>query len=174
MIDTFCLYYEGTFSNKYQAMSHPSKYAMVRIIHVKVPGTDNMFYGEQAYNYSLRRPYRQFVVQAFEEEGQLVVKNFNFDKKSHMGFLNLEDIPKGLTYKEDCDTILKYENEIFTGSLSGCKCFVEWQGKTTYCKNQVQLGKDFYNVVDRGYLVDTNEHVWGSKYGQFEFKKVPF
>ena len=58
MIEKFNDWFEGTWENKVQAFSQPSKFAMVRLIHKKVPGTDYMYYGEQAYNFSLSRPYR--------------------------------------------------------------------------------------------------------------------
>ena len=73
MIDLFCDWFEGTWENKVQAFSQPSKFAMVRLIHTKVPGTDYMYYGEQAYNFSLSRPYRQFIVEAFEERRRTTV-----------------------------------------------------------------------------------------------------
>ena len=48
---------EGTFANKLQAQSHPTRYAHIRVSHRKI--SDNRFYGEQAYNYQLNMPYRQ-------------------------------------------------------------------------------------------------------------------
>ena len=42
----------------------------------------------------------------------------------------------------------------------------------TYLQTDVVLGKDYYNVVDRGFKVGTAEQIWGSKHGSFEFKKI--
>lgn len=173
MIETFCSFFEGTFSNKYQAMSDPSRYAMVRLIHKKVPNTESMFYGEQAYNYSLRKPYRQFVVEAVEKGNIVRVKNYDFDKTLFMGFQNLDNLRDCLTYKPDCDTILEFQGNEFKGSIQGCNCYVEWQNQTTYVKNEICLGRDYYNVVDRGFLLGTDRQVWGSKYGIFKFKRMP-
>ena len=33
MIDEFCEYFEGTFENKMQAMSNPTKFAMIELLH---------------------------------------------------------------------------------------------------------------------------------------------
>jgi len=173
MIEKFCDWFEGTWDNKIQAFSYPSKYAMVRLIHKKVPGTKSMFYGEQAYNYSLDAPYRQFLVEATLDGEAIRVKNYDFDKSAYLGFKNLEIISKNLTIKENCDTILKFDGNSFVGSIEGCSCYVEWQDQVTYVKNEIFLTKNEYHVVDRGYLLDKDEQVWGGKYGPFKFNKVP-
>ena len=41
----------GTFANKRQAQSHPTRYAHIRVSHRLIGG--NRIYGEQAYNLSL-------------------------------------------------------------------------------------------------------------------------
>ena len=177
MIDLFCDWFEGTWENKVQAFSQPSKFAMVRLIHTKVPGTDYMYYGEQAYNFSLSRPYRQFIVEAFEENGRIILKNYDFDKVKYQCLANLDQIKydEGLTYKENCDMIVVYdpnENQ-FVGSLDGCKCLVPYKGKETFVQNEAILKEDSYRVVDKGYLVGTTTQVWGGRYGHFEFQKTP-
>lgn len=173
MIETFCDWFEGTWENKIQAFSFPSKYAMVRLIHKKVPGTKSMFYGEQAYNYALHAPYRQFLVEATIDNDVIRVKNYDFDKKSFLGFKNLESIQKDLTHKTECDTILKFDGKAFQGSIQGCRCHVEWKNQITYVKNEVFLSKTEYHVVDKGYLLGTDTQVWGGKYGPFKFQKLP-
>ena len=55
----------GTFANKRQAQSHPTRYAHIRVSH-RLLG-ENRIYGEQAYNYLLNRPYRQFVIDVVED-----------------------------------------------------------------------------------------------------------
>ena len=173
MIEIFNDWFEGTWENKVQAFSYPSKYAMVRLIHKKVPGTESMFYGEQAYNYALDAPYRQFVIEATLDGEAIRVKNYDFEKKSFLGFNNLESIKEGLTHKGNCDTLLKFDGKAFRGSIEGCCCYVDWQDQVTYVKNEVFLSKDQYHVVDRGYLLDTENQVWGGKYGPFKFQKLP-
>ena len=68
----------GTFANKRQAQSHPTRYAHIRVSHRLIG--ENRIYGEQAYNYLLNRPYRQFVIEdvrveaRFHDEGLLSAK----------------------------------------------------------------------------------------------------
>lgn len=33
------------------------------------------------------------------------------------------------------------------------------------------LSNDHYHVIDKGYDLDTNEQIWGSYHGYFEFDK---
>jgi len=173
MINTFLEWFEGTWENKIQAFSRPSYFAMIRVVHMKVPGTDNMFYGEQAYNYSLQSPYRQFVLKIEEVDNKIVIKNYNFNASEYKGFINLETIPKKLTYKQNCDTLLTFNGTEFSGGIEGCECYVKWSDQNTYFKNVVILGKDYYNVMDQGFHVETNLQIWGSQHGLFEFKKMP-
>ena len=62
---------EGTFANKTQAQSHPTRYAHIRVKHKKI--SDNRIYGEQAYNYLKNRPYRQFVIEVVEDDENTIV-----------------------------------------------------------------------------------------------------
>ncbi len=73
-MNQFLELFEGSFSNKRQAQSHPTRYAHVRVQHRKI--SDYRFYGEQAYNYLLNRPYRQFVIEVVDEGDYLRLKNY--------------------------------------------------------------------------------------------------
>ena len=64
----------GTFANKVQAQSHPTRYAHIRVSHRLIG--ENRIYGEQAYNYQLDRPYRQFVIDVVEEGDDYRLKNY--------------------------------------------------------------------------------------------------
>ena len=62
----------------------------------------------------------------------------------------------------------------FNGSIDGCECLVPYKAdQMTYVRNEATLGVDYYNVVDRGFLVGTTEQVWGGRFGEFEFTKMP-
>ena len=64
----------GTFANKRQAQSHPTRYAHIRVSH-RLLG-ENRIYGEQAYNYLLNRPYRQFVIDVVEKGEEYHLRNY--------------------------------------------------------------------------------------------------
>ena len=102
MIDRFYEWFEGKFSNKIQAFSHPSKFAYIVVEHRAV-NNHGLFYGEQAYFNQLNRPYRQFLLQISECHGKIIVRSMEpKDKSRYLGFKNLNLISGSpLTYKED-------------------------------------------------------------------------
>jgi CpeT protein len=173
-MNQFLEYLEGTFSNKYQAQCHPTRYAHITVKHRKIG--DNRFYGEQAYNYLPENPYRQFVIDVEIEKGQFRLKNYEIaDAKRFAQCLDLELITDDiLTYREGCDIIMTQTGpEMFQGGTSTCECWVTWQGVKTYVQNEVTLTKTEYHVVDRGLHAETHEKIWGSDWGAFKFIKLP-
>lgn len=175
MIDQFYEWFEGKFDNKIQAFSYPSKFAYIVVRH-KMVG-EGLFYGEQAYFNTLNRPYRQFVMKVTEEEGKIIIRNYECrDKKKFLSFRNMDLIfaPEELTYKKGCDTIFRWvaSAEQYIGEIEpGCDCTVMWSDKETYLKNSAGLGKDWYHVTDQGFDKETHKQVWGTRNGQFQFKR---
>ena len=173
-MNQFLEYLEGTFSNKYQAQCHPTRYAMITVRHCKIGET--RFYGEQAYNYLPENPYRQFVIDVEIEKGQFRLKNYEIeDPKRFVGGSNLELITdEVLTYRPGCDIIMTQTGpELFTGGTSTCECWVTWNGIKTYVQNEVTLTKNEYHVVDKGLNAETHDKVWGSDWGAFKFVRLP-
>ena len=82
---------EGTFANKTQAQSHPTRYAHIRVKHKKI--SDNRIYGEQAYNYLKNRPYRQFVIEVVEDD-ENTYRLKNYEIKNALRFVDCKDIDK--------------------------------------------------------------------------------
>lgn len=175
-MNQFLELFEGTFANKRQAQSHPTRYAHIRVIHKRI--SDNRFYGEQAYNYMLSRPYRQFVIDVVDEGEQYRLKNYEILTPAiFIGANNLEDITDDiLTYREGCDSIIKQTDEKrFEGKNDTCECWVMRNVNgtkiKTYVANQVVLTEESYEVLDRGLHPDTNKKIWGSDYGAFHFMR---
>ena len=165
---------EGTFANKRQAQGHPTRYAHIRVQHRKI--SDNRIYGEQAYNYLLDRPYRQFVIEVIAEEEQFRLKNYEIkNAKQFARCQNLNQLTDDLlTYREGCDIIMKKVGDnTYKGGTSTCNCWVDWQGTKTYVQNEVLLSETEYQVVDRGLHAETHQKVWGSDYGAFKFVRMP-
>jgi CpeT protein len=164
----------GTFSNKFQAQCHPTRYAHIWVKHRKI--SDNRIYGEQAYNYQLNRPYRQFVIEVVAEKGQFRLKNYEIENASKFtGCQNLEEITDDiLTYREGCDIIMRQTgHDMYGGGTSTCECWVYRQGIKTYVQNEVKLSQTDYEVLDRGMHSETHQKIWGSDYGAFQFKRMP-
>jgi len=171
-MNTFLELFEGTFANRRQAQSHPTRYAHIRVVHRRVK--DNRFYGEQAYNYLLNRPYRQFVIDVIDEGEFIRLKNYEIVNPSlYVGCQNLENLTDDvLTYREGCDHIMKQTGKYsFEGKNDGCECYVQRGAQKTYVANEVKLSKENYSVLDRGLHVDNHTKVWGSDWGPFNFTR---
>ena len=173
-MNKFLELFEGTFANKRQAQSHPTRYAHIRVMHIKIG--DNRFYGEQAYNYLLNRPYRQFVIDVVDEGEQLRLKNYEIRTPAKfINGKNLDELTDDvLTYREGCDNIIRQTGEkTFEGKNDTCECWVMRKNIKTYVANQVKLTEDTYTVLDRGLHAETHEKIWGSDWGAFKFKRMP-
>ena len=174
MINEFFRLLEGKFENKIQAFSNPAKYAYIRVTHVNLGG--GLIYGEQAYNYQLHKPYRQFVLKPVEKDNQIRVYNYELiDKENYTGFKRLDEIDQSvLKLKPGCDVIVTPKGSSFVGGIQGCDCMVEWNGRQTYLQNEIELTPTHYYVMDRGFCAEHKHQLWGSKYGRFEFVRMPF
>jgi CpeT protein len=172
MIKEFFRMFEGKFENKIQAFSYPSRYAFIRVTHANIG--NGLFYGEQAYNYQLHQPYRQFVLKPVEENNQIRIYNYEIiDKQDYTGFKNLDKIDKGvLKLRNGCDVVLTQVNDTFVGGIAGCECMVNWNGRETYLQNEIELTPTHYYVMDRGFCAEHKHQLWGSKYGRFEFVRM--
>jgi CpeT protein len=173
MIEKFKELLVGKFDNKRQAFSFPSKFAFIRITHIDIG--NNLYYGEQAYNHQLHSPYRQFVLEPIQEENQIRIINYELlDKDQFKNCQNLDKIDRSmLKLKSGCDVVVTKDGNSFKGGLTGCDCYVDWMGRDTYLQNQIELTPDFYYVIDKGFCAKDNHQLWGSKYGRFEFARMP-
>ena len=166
----------GTFANKRQAQSHPTRYAHIRVSHRLIGG--NRVYGEQAYNYLLNRPYRQFVIDVVQQVGlapqseEYHLKNYEIINPLQFAECkNLDKISDDiLKYREGCDVIMRKTGpKTFFGGTSTCECWVTWNGTKTYVQNEVKLTDSEYQVTDKGLHAESHTKVWGSDYGAFRF-----
>jgi CpeT protein len=173
MIEEFKALLVGKFENKIQAFKDPSKFAHIRITHVDIG--DGLYYGEQAYNYNLKSPYRQFILEPIQEENQIRILNYEVgDKNQFKNCQNLDKIDRSmLKLKSGCDVVVTHDGSSFKGGLTGCDCHVDWLGRKSYLQNQIELTQDFYYVIDKGFCSIHHHQIWGSKYGRFEFARMP-
>lgn len=160
MIDKFCEYFEGTFENKMQAMSYPTRFAMIELVHI--PYGKYKFRCIQRYHID-KQQYLNTIISVYEQDFKILVKNFK-EKTPETG---------KLTYLEGCDTIFEKIGEEFHGKNRCKECFVTWSRKETYLQTQRILGNGYYNVIDKGYDINTDEQIWGSFHGSFQFVKSP-
>jgi CpeT protein len=173
-MNQFLELFEGSFSNKRQAQSHPTRYAHIRVQHRKI--SDYRFYGEQAYNYLLNRPYRQFVIEVVDEGDYLRLKNYEIkDAIQFAECKNLELLTDDLlTYRPGCDNIIRQTGpKRFEGKNDTCECWVMRGTIKTYVQNEVVLTENEYQVLDRGLHAETHAKIWGSDWGAFNFVRLP-
>ena len=154
MLETFIEYFEGYFNNQTQAFTRPQEFALIELNHKK--SDETTFYVTQKYVYE-SEPYRDTVIKVFELNDKILVKNYKND----------ED----LTYLNGCDTLFDWDGTKFHGLNMCNECFVEKGGKNTYLSTEAFLGNNYYNVVDKGFDPETNEQVWGSYHGMFQFDR---
>ena len=160
MINKFCEYFEGTFENKMQAMSYPIKFAMIEMVHT--PYGKHKFRCIQRY-YVDKQQYRNTIISVYEQDSKILVKNFK-EKNSETG---------ELTYLSGCDIVFELIGDEFHGKNLCKECFVTWAGNQTYLQTESILGNGYYNVIDKGYDIETDKHIWGSFNGSFQFVKSP-
>lgn len=170
MIDIFLRWIDGTYENRDQALTYPTRYKYVKLTHCILP--NKFIYGEQK-NFFADRVYRQFLVEPIHLNNQIIVKNYEIEKERYLGFNNLSDFLKHtFTYKEGCDTVFDFIDNKFIGNIRDCNCFVDWGGEKTYVKNSAILTENSYKVYDKGFSVNTHKKIWGSAYKHYDFKKI--
>jgi CpeT protein len=155
MIEKFCKYFEGYFNNQKQAFSNPSSFALIELEHFQL--SSNKFRIIQKYNID-PTPYRKNIIEIFEENDHLLIKNYKDNEE--------------LTYLSGCDIIMEYKDNKFFGKNTCKDCIVNWQEKSTYLITESILTENLYEVVDRGFDTTTDEQIWGSFFGSFQFNKI--
>lgn len=175
MIEELSKLLEGQFDNRTQALSNPSRFAYIRVTHIALG--NGKFYGEQAYNYKLDKPYRQFVIEPVMNGDRIEILNFEIENKEQfIGGKNLDKIKNHmLSLKKGCSLFVEKDGDAFVGAVEGDQCIVEWGGQRTFLTTSIKLTPTHYYVLDKGYDVnDPRKQIWGTRNGQFQFvRKTP-
>lgn len=155
MIETFKSYFAGYFDNQRQAFQYPREFALICLNHRQIE--DNKFMVTQQYSYE-SSPYREAVIELHEEGNSIISKNYKMFEGE-------------LTYLSGCDNIFEWDGEVFRGKSACNECFVYRDGRDTYLMTECVLSDGHYRVIDRGIDINTQEQVWGSVNGFFEFDR---
>lgn len=152
----FISYFEGYFNNQAQAFYMPREFAMIELTHVKI--STNKFKVTQKYIID-KEPYREAIIEVTQKNGKILLKSYKNSEEP--------------LYLEGCDVEFEYDEEKdeFHGKNTCNECFVEKNGKNTYLATEAFLGNNYYNVIDKGMDLETNEQVWGSYHGVFQFDR---
>ncbi|MEL6469300.1 MAG: chromophore lyase CpcT/CpeT [Cyanobacteria bacterium J06623_4] len=170
------------FSNQAQAIENPPFFAHIQVCMRPLPKNFQSgisLYLEQAYNFQLDKPYRVRVLHFIQRENDVLLENYRVADEAKfygaardlnkLATLTLQDLePMG-----GCDIIVEWTGSSFRGKVEpGKKCMVERKGMQTYLDNEFIVTESHMTSYDRGRDPKTDELVWGSVAGPFEFDKI--
>jgi CpeT protein len=172
----------GDFSNQRQSMENPRDFAHIHVIFRPLPveffGGIGM-YSEQVYDYDRWTPYRQGVHRFGIQDGEIFVENFGLiEPMLYAGSGRERSIlttitPQAIQPRCGCGMVFRREGAQFIGQVEpGKKCLIPKEGKTTYLVSEVAITDTTWVSRDRGFDCDTDELVWGSEFGKFQFEKI--
>ncbi|MBD2188368.1 chromophore lyase CpcT/CpeT [Pseudanabaena mucicola] len=179
----------GDHSNWEQAIDNPPFFAHIRVGIRALPNpisNDGVWlYLEQAYDYELNHPYRTAVLNIIYSHEHGRIEMINYRLKNAETFFGASRDRNRLA-AIDADAIIKLEGctqwvhrddiKTFKGSVEpGKKCCINRKGVDTYLEIAFEVTENTYSSLDRGYDLVTDERVWGSIAGAFQFvKKASF
>ena len=174
----------GEFSNFDQALANSALFAYIKVCMRPMPQDFFDGYGlflEQAYNSALDQPYRLRAFHIKPVDDHLELVHYKPKKEIQEKFFGASrnlDILKTITMADlepmpGCDMVVTWENNSFQGVVQegrGCKVFRN--NKESYLDNRFEITEKNLISIDRGRDPVTDEIVWGSLAGAFEFKKI--
>ncbi len=180
-IATLARWMAADFSNQAQAIENPPFFAHIRVCMRPLPvellaGVSLLV--EQAYDYNLNDPYRLRVLKLIEAEGQIEIENYLV--KDEQEFFGATRDPKRLAVLTrdrleqlpGCNMQVVWTGHSFKGKVQpGKACIVSRRGKTTYLDSEFEIDDTQFTSLDRGLDPDTDERVWGSIAGPFQFER---
>lgn len=181
-IITLTRWMASDFSNKAQAYANPPFFAHIRVcmrpFSSEVQNGTSLFL-EQAYDFMLNQPYRLRVIKLSVVGDRIELENYKVKEQEQFygASRNLEllsTLRDDLIEKMDgCDMDVTWTGNSFLGQIKpGKACIVERKGQVTYLDNSFEITENKLISYDRGRDPDTDELVWGSVAGPFEFYPI--
>lgn len=178
-IATLARWMAADFSNQTQAFDNPPLFAHIRVCMRPLPVdlfSDISFYVEQAYDFMLSQPYRSRVLKLSVVEDHIEIENFavkdeadfygasrNLDRLKQLATDRLEKLP-------GCTFLVDWTGHSFKGRVEpGKGCKVVRKGQETYLDSEFEIDDQQMLSLDRGRNPETDEHIWGSLAGPFQF-----
>ncbi len=178
-IETLARWMAADFSNQQQAFDNPPLFAHIRVCMRPLPTellSGISFFVEQAYDFALNDPYRVRVLKVITQNGRIEIENYTI--RGEEGFYGASrDLGRLYTLKTDqfeklpgCNMLVEWTGSSFKGYVQpGKACIVVRKGKTTYLDSTFEIDGEKFISHDRGRDPETDEHIWGSMAGPFEF-----
>lgn len=181
-IPTLVRWMAGDFSNQAQAFENPPLFAHIRVCMRPLPFEllDGVsLFLEQAYDFMLHNPYRLRVLKFVEINDRIEIEHYTIDPETEFhGAARQPEKLNQLTREHiikmsGCTMITEWTGHSFKGYVEpGKGCKVERNGKSTYLDNTFEIEPQRLISLDRGRDMETDEHVWGSIAGAFEFTQT--
>ncbi|MDX2212544.1 MAG: chromophore lyase CpcT/CpeT [Oculatellaceae cyanobacterium bins.114] len=178
-IGTLARWMAADFSNQAQAFENPPFFAHIRVCMRPLPWDVLSGVGlfvEQAYDYTLNDPYRLRALKLMVQGDRITIENYTVkDEQKFYGASR--DLQRLQTLKSEdleklpgCNMLVEWTGKSFKGHVEpGKACMVVRKGKTTYLDSEFEIDEQHFISHDRGRDPETDEHVWGSVAGPFEF-----
>ncbi|NJO74752.1 MAG: chorismate-binding protein [Leptolyngbyaceae cyanobacterium RM1_406_9] len=170
------------FSNQAQAFENPPFFAHIRVCMRPLPLellSGVSFFVEQSYDYMLNDPYRLRVLKLVVQGDRIEIENYTVhDEQDFYGasrdLKRLQQLSGDRLEKlPGCNMIVDWTGHSFKGHVEpGKACMVMRKGKTTYLDSEFEIDDQRFISLDRGRDPETDEHIWGSVAGPFEFVRV--
>ncbi len=180
-IPTLTRWMAGDFSNQAQAIENPPFFAHIRVCMRPLPyeffGGISLFL-EQAYDFMLGDPYRLRVLNFVIVNDRIEIEHYNITPEAEFyGASRKLELLHQLTRDNivkmpGCTMITEWTGSSFKGYVEpGKGCRVTRKGKETYLDNSFEISPQKLISLDRGRDLETEELVWGSIAGAFEFSQ---
>ena len=181
-IITLARWMASDFSNQEQAYANPPFFAHIRVCMRPLPSDfldGASLFLEQAYDYALDQPYRLRVIKLSLVGDRIELENYKVkEQEKFYGASRNPELLRTLTPEliekmSGCDMDVTWIGNSFQGQIKpGKACIVERKGKITYLDNSFVITDNKLTSYDRGRDHETDELVWGSIAGPFEFHPV--
>jgi hypothetical protein len=170
------------FSNQAQAWENPPFFAHIRVamrpLPIELLDGISLFL-EQAYDIALNEPYRMRVLklvprdELIEIENYLVTDEAEFYGAARQPARLAKLTADRLTKLEGCSHLVERKENCFYGYVQpGKQCIVNRNGQDTYLASTFEIDADRFSSLDRGCDLETDQRVWGSIAGPFEFVRT--
>jgi hypothetical protein len=179
-ISTLVRWMAGDFSNQAQAIDNPPFFAHIRVCMRPLPQgflPGACLFLEQAYDFALNQPYRLRVLEFLPLEDKVLLHNHSLkDGDRFFGISRAperlcEIKPEDIVEMPGCSMDVAWTGHSFIGRIQGKGCKVNWKGQDTYLDNEFEISADQLLSLDRGRDPVTDERVWGSIAGPFQFSR---
>ncbi|MFN9207253.1 MAG: chromophore lyase CpcT/CpeT [Pseudanabaena sp.] len=184
---TLAQWLAGDHSNWEQAIDNPPFFAHIRVGIRALPNpiTDDgvWLFLEQAYDYEINHPYRTAVLHLIFQNDRIEMINYRlknaetfFGASRDLDRLKVLDIDAIEQLQGCTQWVDRTDQQTFKGAVEpGKKCCINRKGVDTYLAIEFEVTENTYSSLDRGYDIVTDERVWGSIAGAFQFvKKTSF